>query len=187
MRQRENVFIHATAEVHDDAIIGAGTKIWNWTKVREGVRIGSNCVISQCVYIDFNVSIGDACKIQNSVSVYHGMTIGHRVFIGPNATFTNDRFPRAESIDWEVAATVIEDGASIGANATIRCGIRLGTYCMIAAGAVVTHDVPPFALMLGAPARHVDYVNRRGRPLRHVMDGPPPAPALLFALTQEKN
>jgi UDP-2-acetamido-3-amino-2,3-dideoxy-glucuronate N-acetyltransferase len=181
MADRHDVFIHASAEVDPACVLGAGTKIWNWTKIREGARIGTNCNIGQCVYIDFDVSIGDGCKIQNGVSIYHGMSVGNRVFIGPNATFTNDRFPRADSTDWEVATTVIEDGASIGANATIRCGVRLGTYCMVGAGAVVTHDVPPFALMIGVPARLVDYVDRRGRPLNHPTDAVPPSLAQLLA------
>jgi len=175
MGRPENILIHASAEVHPDADIGAGSKIWNWTKVRERTRIGQECNIGQCVYVDADVTIGDGCKVQNGVSIYHGVTIGDRVFVGPNATFTNDRFPRADSTDWQVVATIVEDGASIGANATIRCGVRLGRYCMVAAGAVVTRDVPPFGLVLGQPARLVDYVDRDGRPLRHPMDAPPPS------------
>jgi UDP-2-acetamido-3-amino-2,3-dideoxy-glucuronate N-acetyltransferase len=175
MADRSGVYIDSTAEVHPDAEIGTGTKVWNWTKIREKTRIGANCSIGQGVYIDFDVIIGDGCKIQNGVSLYHGMTIGDRVFIGPNATFTNDRFPRAESAEWEVVTTVIEDGASIGANATVRCGVKLGTYCMVAAGAVVTRDVPPFGLVAGTPARLVDYVDMGGHPLNHPLDGPPPA------------
>ena len=169
-----SVYIHATAEVHSGAQIGAGTKIWNWSKVREKTRIGTNCNIGQSVYIDFDVVMGDDCKVQNGVSLYHGQTIGNQVFVGPNVTFTNDQYPRAFNGDFEVSKTVIEDGASIGANATIRCGVRLGRYCMVAAGAVVTRDVPAFGLVLGVPARLVDYVGKDGKPLHWDMSAPPP-------------
>lgn len=187
MTQREGVYIDPTAEVDASAEIGAGTRIWNWTKVREKARVGARCSIGQGVYIDREVVIGDGCKIQNGVSLYQGMTIGDGVFIGPNATFTNDRFPRADSPEWEVVPTTIEKGASIGANATVRCGIRLGAYCMVAAGAVVTADVPPHGLVAGTPARLVDYVDRTGRPLRHAMEGPPPGPEYLAPAEKEKT
>jgi UDP-2-acetamido-3-amino-2,3-dideoxy-glucuronate N-acetyltransferase len=166
--------IDPTAIVHPEAEIGAGTQIWNWTKVRERARIGGHCVIGQCVYIDIAVTLGDECKVQNGVSIYHGVTIGHRVFVGPNATFTNDKVPRAYSPDWHVTPTIVEDGASIGANATIVCGVTLGAYSMIAAGAVVTRDVPPHGLVMGQPARLVDYVTISGRRLRHDMRAPAP-------------
>ena len=109
--------------------------IWNWSKVRENVTIGNNCSIGQCCYIDFSITIGDRCKIQNGVSLYNGLVIGDDVFIGPNATFTNDLRPRAHNEDWKITDTKVLDGASIGANATIICGITLGKNCMIAAGA----------------------------------------------------
>lgn len=171
---RDNVYIHPSAEVHPEAEIGAGTKIWNWTKIRENARIGANCTIGQCIYVDSGVVIGDACKIQNCVSVYHGVTIGRAVLVGPNVTFTNDRFPRAANPEWQVDPTVVEDGASIGGNATIRCGVRLGAYCMIGAGSVVTHDVPAFGLVVGQPARLIDYVDRDGHRLHHDLSQPPP-------------
>jgi acetyltransferase-like isoleucine patch superfamily enzyme len=183
---RPDVFIDASADVHPEAEIGAGTKIWNWTKIRDRVRIGSGCIIGQCIYIDADVVIGDRCKIQNGVSVYHGVSIGNGVFVGPNATFTNDQFPRAESVDWEVVPTIVEDGASIGANATIRCGVRIGAFAMIAAGAVVTRDVPPFGLVMGQPAALVDYVDRSGRPLHHAMSDRPPSHERLMRGTREE-
>ncbi|MBO6769755.1 MULTISPECIES: acyltransferase [unclassified Thalassospira] len=117
------------------------------------------------MYIDFNTEVGDRTKIQNGVSVYNGVTIGSDVFVGPNVSFTNDLTPRAHNQNWKVSETIVEDGASIGANATIVCGIKLGRHCMIAAGAVVTANVPPHALVMGCPARIVDYVTISGQRL----------------------
>jgi UDP-2-acetamido-3-amino-2,3-dideoxy-glucuronate N-acetyltransferase len=169
-----DVFIHPTAQVDPRAELGEGTKVWINVQIREGARIGRNCIISKDVYIDYAVTIGDACKIQNSVSVYNGVTIGNGVFVGPNACFTNDKVPRATNTDWQVTPTVIEDGASIGANATLVCGITVGAYAMVAAGAVVTRSVPPFALVMGNPARVVGQVdeagNRVDRPAPEGMD-----------------
>ncbi|MFP5316741.1 MAG: acyltransferase [Acidimicrobiia bacterium] len=167
-------YIHATAEVDPRAVIGPGTSIWNWSKIREGARVGAGCRIGQGVYIDRDVSVGDGCKIQNGVSVYLGVTLGDHVFVGPHATFTNDRVPRASSGDgWEVVPTVVEDHASVGANATIVCGVRLGRACMVGAGAVVTRDVAPHALVVGNPARVVGWVDVDGSRL----DSPPPPEA----------
>ncbi|MDA9256713.1 acetyltransferase [Pseudomonadales bacterium] len=159
------VFIHPTANVHPGSVIGQGSKIWINVQVREGARIGANCIISKDVYIDFDVSIGDGCKIQNSVSVYHGVTIGDSVFVGPNVSFTNDKVPRAFNADWIVTPTVVEEGASIGANATIICGVTIGAYSMIAAGAVVTKDVAPYSLVVGNPAREISKIDRNGNRL----------------------
>lgn len=172
-------YIDSSAEVHESAEIGEGTSIWNWSKVREGARIGRNCSIGQCVYVDFDVQIGDGCKVQNGVSVYHGVTLEARVLVGPNATFTNDRIPRAFNADWEVATTLVEEGASIGANATIVCGVRIGRYCVIAAGAVVTCDIAPHTLVMGNPARPVDFVNRRGTRLHWDLNANSPPDDLL--------
>jgi acetyltransferase-like isoleucine patch superfamily enzyme len=158
-------FVHESATVSPDATIGRDTKIWDWAKVREGAQLGAGCIVGQGVYIDTSVRIGDRCKLQNGVSVYQGVTIDDDVFVGPAATFTNDKIPRAFAADWEVSPTHVESGASIGANATIVCGIRIGHYAMIAAGSVVTRDVPPHALVMGNPARIVDYVTQRGHRL----------------------
>ncbi len=169
-------FVHPSAQVSAEASIGAGTNIWDWSKVREGARIGAGCQIGQAVYIDHDVVVGDGCKIQNGVSVYFGVTLGDHVFVGPNASFTNDLAPRAASgTDWQVVPTVVEDHASVGANATIVCGVRLGAACMVGAGAVVVRDVPPHALVVGNPARIIDYVALDGHRLGVGPDGPPPA------------
>lgn len=157
-----DVIIHPTANVDPRAQIGAGSRVWINVQIREGAQIGAGCILSKDVYIDHGVSIGDRCKIQNSVSVYNGVTIGSGVFVGPNACFTNDKVPRAENADWQVTPTAVHDGASIGANATIVCGITIGEYAMVAAGAVVTRDVAPYTLVMGNPARPVDKVDKAG-------------------------
>lgn len=157
-------FIHPTAIVDDRALVSEGVSIWQWTAVRELASIGEGCTIGQGVYIDHGVSLGRGCKVQNGVSVYHGVTLGDAVFVGPRAAFTNDRFPRADSGEWDVVPTTVERGASIGANATIVCGVIIGERSMVAAGAVVTRDVPPYGLVMGNPARLVDFVDDTGRP-----------------------
>jgi len=158
-------YIHPTAEVSPKAHIGEGTKIWNQAQVREGATIGRNCILSKNVYIDAGVSIGNGVKLQNNVNVYHGVTIEDDVFLGPSMTFTNDRFPRAFQSDFEVSETLVKRGASIGANATIRCGIVIGEYAMVGSGSVVTRDVPPYALVAGNPARQIGRVCQCGRRL----------------------
>jgi UDP-2-acetamido-3-amino-2,3-dideoxy-glucuronate N-acetyltransferase len=175
-------FIHPTAEVHASAKIGEGVSIWNWSKVREGARIGAATNVGQGVYVDIDTRIGARCKIQNGVYVYSGVTLGDDVFVGPNATFTNDRVPRAHP-HWEIVETIVEEGASIGANATIICGIRLGRHCMVAAGAVVTKDVPDFGLVMGAPARLFDYISVSGKRAGWKKGQPVPAPETLLDKT----
>lgn len=146
-------FIHPTAEVSPQATVGTGTKIWNFAQVREGAALGAGCILGKDVYIDRDVSIGNGVKIQNSVSVYQGVTVEDEVFIGPHVVFTNDLYPRADCAHWQVVPTVVKRGASIGANATIVCGVTIGEGAMVGAGAVVTRDVPPLALVVGNPAR----------------------------------
>ena len=159
----EDVFVHPSAHVADGAVIGKGTKIWINAQIRENTSIGENCIISKDTYIDAGVSIGSGVKIQNSVSIFHGVTIADDVFIGPNACFTNDYFPRSFNADWKITETKIEKGASIGANSTIVCGHTLGEYCMVGAGSVVTKDVPPYTLVVGNPARPIGMVCKCGQ------------------------
>ncbi len=158
----DQAIVHESAYVDQAATLGSGTRVWINAQIREGARIGSKCVISKDVYIDFNVAIGDRSKIQNGVSVFNGVTIAEDVFVGPHVSFTNDRIPRAFSDDWQVVPTVVERGASIGANATIVCGVTIGEFAMVAAGSVVTRDVAPYTLVMGNPARPVAKVNRDG-------------------------
>lgn len=159
------IYIHPTAEVSEMAFLGDGTKVWNQAQIREGVHIGSDCIISKNVYIDANVTIGSHVKIQNNVNVYHGVTIEDDVFLGPSMTFTNDMFPRAFNADWKVIETLVKQGASIGANSTIVCGITIGEYAMVGAGSTVTRDVPKQALVAGNPARQIGWVCKCGKRL----------------------
>ena len=157
--------IHPSADVDPGARIGPDTRIWHQAQVREGAVIGRECILGKDVYVDRDVTIGDRVKIQNGVSVYRGVTIGDDVFVGPHVSFTNDLFPRAFAEDWEVVATRVGRGASIGANATIVCGVTIGEYALIGAGAVVTRDIPAYGLAYGNPARVVGRVNERGHRL----------------------
>lgn len=159
----EDVYIHPLAVVEDGAEIGAGTKVWRFAHVRNGAVIGESCIIGNAAFIDAHVRIGDRVKIQNCGIVYAGVTVDDEVFIGPNVTFTNDRYPRAVNPDWQIVPTHICHGASIGANATVVCGTTVGIYAMIAAGSVVSRDVPSFTLVRGNPARPVGYVCICGR------------------------
>src|SRR5690349_7157979 len=155
-------FIHPSADVEDGARIGAGTKVWHIAHVRGSAVVGDECVIGRNVYLDANTVVGSRVKIQNNVSVYQGVTIEDEVFVGPCVVFTNDLRPRAQNLDWTITPTLIRRGASIGANATLICGIEVGEYAMIAAGSVVTKDVPPYQLVAGNPARPKGWVDERG-------------------------
>lgn len=157
-----NIFIHDTAEVSEHAVIGEGTKIWNHAQVRENCTIGANTNISKNCYVDFGVTIGSKVKLQNNVSIFNGVTIEDEVFLGPYVAFTNDFRPRATSADWQVTPTLVEKGASLGANCTIVCGTTIGRYAMVAAGAVVTRSVPAHVLVAGNPAKPIAYVYKDG-------------------------
>jgi len=157
------VSIHESAYVDDPVDIGAGTRIWHFSHVLPRSRIGRNCVIGQNVVIGPDVAVGDTCKIQNNVSIYPGVTIEDGVFCGPSCVFTNVINPRGDiERKNEFRKTTVRRGATIGANATIICGHELGEYCMIGAGAVVTKDVPAYALMVGTPARRVGWMSKSG-------------------------
>ncbi|MFY1669934.1 acyltransferase [Plantactinospora sp. WMMB334] len=169
----DTVFVHHSAEVDEGARIGDGTKVWHLAHVRSTARIGAGCVIGRNVYVDANVVVGNLVKIQNNVSVYHGVTIEDEVFVGPCAVFTNDLRPRAQNPDWQVTPTMVRRGASIGANATLVCGIEIGEYAMVAAGSVVTKDVKPYQLVAGNPARPKGWVDARGEIVSRDPERPP--------------
>ena len=158
----KDIFIHPSAYVDEDSSIGEGSKIWINVQIRENSKIGKNCILSKDVYVDCNVLIGDNCKIQNSVSVYDGVEIASDVFVGPNVSFTNDKVPRAFNENWQISKTLIKQGASLGANSTIVCGVTIGEYAMIGAGSVVTKDVPPYTLVVGNPAKEIGKVDKAG-------------------------
>lgn len=160
-----NYFIHPSAVVAENVTIEDGTHIWHDAQIREGAVIGQNCNIGKGVYIDKDVKIGNSVKIQNYVSVYNGVTIEDDVILAPNCTFTNDLYPRAFNKDWRTVPTLVKKGASIGANATILCGVTIGEYSLIGIGSVVTADTLPFSLMVGNPARMKNFVCRCGAEL----------------------
>lgn len=168
-----DVFVHPTAIVEKGAAMGTGTRIWHRSHVREGSRIGTDCSIGFSVYVDQGVVIGDRCKVQNHVSIYRGVVLEDEVFVGPSATFTNDRYPRANPSTWEVVPTLVRRGASVGAGATVVCGVEIGAWAMVGAGAVVTADVPAHGLVLGAPARVRGWVCICGRMLAAVGEHAP--------------
>ena len=159
-------FIHESAYIDEGCKIGSGTKIWHFVHILTDTVIGKNCSLGQNVMAGPGVTIGDGCKIQNNVSIYKGVTLEQNVFCGPSCVFTNVLTPRANiNRKDEFSKTLVKRGCTIGANATIVCGNILGQYAMISAGAVVTSDVPDFALMVGVPARQVGWVSRAGNRL----------------------
>lgn len=158
-----NIFIHETAVVDDGAQIGNGTKIWHFCHVMATAQIGENCVLGQNVFVGNKVVLGNNVKVQNNVSVYEGVVCEDDVFLGPSMVFTNVVNPRSTvNRKEEFKKTLVKRGATIGANATIVCGTILGENCFIGAGAVITKDVKPFALMIGVPARQKGWVSRSG-------------------------
>lgn len=163
--------IHPSSVVAEMAEIGEGTQIWLFCQVRENVRIGPGCILGKGVYVDTGVTIGRNVKIQNNVSIFAGVTIEDGVFVGPHVCFTNDKVPRAVNADmtakgaddWEITNTLVKAGAALGANSTIVCGTTVGKWSMVAAGSVVTKDVPDHALVLGNPAKVVGFVCACGK------------------------
>ena len=166
MLRVSGAFIHPSAIVDEGAAIGDGTKIWHFCHVLGNTRIGAGCTLGQNVMVGPNVTVGDGVSIQNNVSIFDGVTLEDDVFCGPSCVFTNIRAPRAfvNKRD-EFAPTLVRRGASIGANATIICGVTIGRYAMIGAGAVVTRDVGDHALIVGNPARWLGWVSREGERL----------------------
>lgn len=162
-----NYFVHSTSVIDDNVVIGNGTKIWFFCHLQSGSIIGDNCILGQNVNISNNVKIGNNCKIQNNVSLYEGVELEDYVFCGPSCVFTNDLTPRAKYPKGSTGykRTLVKEGATIGANSTIVCGHVIGRWALIAAGAVVTSDVPDYALMIGNPARVSGWVCECGRRL----------------------
>lgn len=171
--------VAASADVDPGAVLGTGTKVWHLAQVREGVVLGAGCIVGRGAYIGSEVTVGDNCKIQNHALVYEPATLGAGVFIGPAAVLTNDQYPRAvgpegglkSAADWQPVGVHVGDGASIGARAVCVAPLRIGRWAMVAAGAVVTRDVPDHALMVGVPARQIGWVGRVGRRLEETTPG----------------
>lgn len=157
-------FVHSSSFVDDDVEIGKDTKIWHFCHIQRGARIGAHCSLGQNVNVSNNVRIGNGCKLQNNVSLYEGVELEDDVFCGPSCVFTNDLTPRAKYPKGAAnyKKTLVREGATVGANATIVCGHAIGRYAMIGAGAVVVNDVPDYALMLGVPAKLAGYVCKCG-------------------------
>lgn len=165
--------IHPQAVIDNGAKVGKGTQIWHFSHVRASAEIGENCVLGQNVYIDANVKIGDNVHIQNNVSVYENVFLEDDVFCGPSMVFTNVKDPRSSHprCKSEYGRTVVRKGATLGANCTIVCGVEIGQCAFVAAGSVVTHDVPKFTLVGGVPARVMGYVCKCGKTLIELKDG----------------
>lgn len=162
----EKYYIHPSSYVDEGAEIGEGTKIWHFCHIQSTARIGRNCSLGQNVNVAGKV--GNGCRIQNNVSIYEGVELEDNVFCGPSCVFTNVLIPRAHfPVHGRYDRTLIKEGASLGANCTVVCGHTVGRSAMIAAGAVVTHDVPDFALMAGVPARQIGWVNEKGEKIKN--------------------
>ena len=168
----ENYFSHESAIIHPDASIGEGTKIWHFSHIMANCQIGKGCNIGQNVVVSPDVALGDNVKVQNNVSIYSGVICEDDVFLGPSMVFTNVINPRSHVVRrGQYAKTIVRKGASIGANATIVCGHEIGEYAFIGAGAVVTKEVLPFALVLGNPARQVGWMSKFGHKLAFNAEG----------------
>jgi len=167
-----NSLIHPTAIVDKGAQIGEGTRVWHWVHICGGAKIGSTCSFGQNVFVGNDVIIGNNVKVQNNVSIYDGVCLEDDVFCGPGMTFTNVYNPRSAVVrKAEYRKTLVKSGASLGAHCTIICGLTIGEYAFIAAGAVVNRDVKPYALMVGVPARHIGWMSRHGERLDLTLAG----------------
>lgn len=170
------VRILPSADVDSSATLGEGSSIWHLAQIRDGVVLGENCIIGRGAYIGSGVTLGDNCKVQNYALVYEPASLGKGVFIGPAVVLTNDQFPRAVNTDlslksgsdWEAVGVTIHDGASIGARAVCIAPVTIGKWALVAAGAVVTKNVPDYALVAGVPAKRIRWVGRAGVPLEDI-------------------
>ncbi len=171
--------VQESADVSPEATIGEGSSIWHLAQVREQAVLGQNCIVGRGAYVGTGVVMGDNCKLQNYALVYEPAVLGHGVFVGPAVVFTNDHFPRSvdpdgrlkRGDDWEAVGVTVKDGASIGARAVCVAPVTIGRWALVAAGSVVTKDVPDFALVAGVPARRIRWVGRAGVPLEPTGDG----------------
>ena len=171
--KKTNFFVHETSIIDKSVLIGENTKIWHFSHIMKNAKIGSNCTFGQNTHVGPEVIVGNNCKIQNNVSLYKGIILKNNVFCGPSCVFTNVLNPRAEfERKDEFKETVVRNGATIGANVTIICGITLNEYCLIGAGSTVTKDVPAYALMLGSPTRRAGWVSKAGYKLNEHLECP---------------
>jgi UDP-2-acetamido-3-amino-2,3-dideoxy-glucuronate N-acetyltransferase len=172
-QQTENhYYAHPTAVIDEGCVIGKGSKIWHFSHIMPNSEMGENCILGQNVLVSPRVKLGNNVKVQNNVSIYTGVICEDDTFLGPSMVFTNVINPRSFlERKTEFRTTLVKKGASIGANATVICGVTLGAYCLIGAGAVVTKDVPDFALVVGNPARHIGWVSRYGHRLHFDGEG----------------
>lgn len=177
MTHAPDVRVADSADVDPSATIGARTRVWHLAQVRDGARLGEDCIVGRGAYVDTGVVVGDRVKIQNYALVYAPAQLEDGVFIGPAVVLTNDTYPRSVDpdgqlkggSDWEAKGVTVREGAAVGANATVLAGVTIGAWALVAAGAVVTQDVPAHALVAGVPARRIAWVGRAGQPL--VTDG----------------
>ena len=172
MKTNINYWSHESAIIDDGATLGEGTKVWHFSHVCSGATIGNGCSLGQNVFVGNRVVIGNRCKIQNNVSVYDNVTLEDDVFCGPSMVFTNVYNPRAAIIrKEEYRTTLVHQGATLGANCTVVCGVTIGRYAFIGAGAVVNKDVPDYALMVGVPARQIGWMSEYGEQLDLPLNG----------------
>jgi acetyltransferase-like isoleucine patch superfamily enzyme len=181
VHDRVDVRIEDSADVDDAARIGKGTRIWHLAQIRENAVLGDDCVIGRGAYLGPGVRLGDRCKVQNHALVYEPAVVGDGVFIGPAVVFTNDEYPRAvtpegalkSEADWTMVAVTVQEGAAIGARSVCIAPVNIGRWALVAAGSVVTRDVPDYALVAGVPARRIGWVGRAGQRLEAVEGGKP--------------